>query len=142
VDEVKNIMVENIERVLERGEKIELLVDKTDNLRFQASTRVLVVPVGMHAGWRLVQVIFYLLADCSAACPACCTGGQVPQDGAAVTESDVVAEFPDEDDHHRHHHPHRHHHLLRCMLLRRKLLEEGRLMLDMPAPTRPPTCPL
>lgn len=35
VDEVKNIMVENIERVLERGEKIELLVDKTDNLRFQ-----------------------------------------------------------------------------------------------------------
>lgn len=36
VDEVKNIMVENIERVLERGEKIELLVDKTDNLRFQA----------------------------------------------------------------------------------------------------------
>lgn len=36
VDEVKNIMVDNIERVLERGEKIELLVDKTDNLRFQA----------------------------------------------------------------------------------------------------------
>ena len=28
-------MVDNIERVLERGEKIELLVDKTDNLRFQ-----------------------------------------------------------------------------------------------------------
>ncbi|CAK0779938.1 hypothetical protein CVIRNUC_004894 [Coccomyxa viridis] len=36
VDEVKNIMVDNIEKVLERGEKIELLVDKTDNLRFQA----------------------------------------------------------------------------------------------------------
>ena len=36
VDEVKGIMDENIERVLERGEKIELLVDKTDNLRFQA----------------------------------------------------------------------------------------------------------
>jgi Synaptobrevin len=29
-------MVDNIEKVLERGEKIELLVDKTDNLRFQA----------------------------------------------------------------------------------------------------------
>ena len=28
-------MVDNIEKVLERGEKIELLVDKTDNLRFQ-----------------------------------------------------------------------------------------------------------
>jgi Synaptobrevin len=37
VSEVKNIMVDNIEKVLERGEKIELLVDKTDNLRFQAS---------------------------------------------------------------------------------------------------------
>lgn len=32
---MKNIMVDNIEKVLERGEKIELLVDKTDNLRFQ-----------------------------------------------------------------------------------------------------------
>jgi hypothetical protein len=35
LDEVKNIMVDNIEKVLERGEKIELLVDKTDNLRDQ-----------------------------------------------------------------------------------------------------------
>ena len=39
VDEVKNIMVDNIEKVLERGEKIELLVDKTDNLRFQVACR-------------------------------------------------------------------------------------------------------
>lgn len=37
VSEVKNIMVDNIEKVLERGEKIELLVDKTDNLRFQVN---------------------------------------------------------------------------------------------------------
>lgn len=29
-------MVQNIERVLERGEKIELLVDKTENLNAQA----------------------------------------------------------------------------------------------------------
>jgi len=28
IDEVKSIMVENIEKVLERGEKIELLVEK------------------------------------------------------------------------------------------------------------------
>ena len=35
VDEVKNIMVENIEKVLERGEKLEVLQDKTDDLRFQ-----------------------------------------------------------------------------------------------------------
>jgi len=32
VDEVKSVMVQNIEKVLERGEKIELLVDKTDSL--------------------------------------------------------------------------------------------------------------
>eukprot|EP00566_Odontella_aurita_P021320 CAMPEP_0113540100 /NCGR_PEP_ID=MMETSP0015_2-20120614/8296_1 /TAXON_ID=2838 /ORGANISM="Odontella" /LENGTH=221 /DNA_ID=CAMNT_0000439873 /DNA_START=186 /DNA_END=851 /DNA_ORIENTATION=- /assembly_acc=CAM_ASM_000160 len=36
IDEVKDVMVQNIERVLERGEKIELLVDKTDRLNQQA----------------------------------------------------------------------------------------------------------
>ncbi|KAH8049266.1 SNAP receptor [Aureococcus anophagefferens] len=30
LDDVKNVMVQNIEMVLERGEKLELLVDKTD----------------------------------------------------------------------------------------------------------------
>ena len=49
VDEVKNIMVDNIEKVLERGEKIELLVDKSENLRDRVSTES-----GM-------QVIRYLL---------------------------------------------------------------------------------
>ncbi|KKY13230.1 putative synaptobrevin-like protein [Phaeomoniella chlamydospora] len=32
IDTVKDIMTENIERVLERGERIDLLVDKTDRL--------------------------------------------------------------------------------------------------------------
>lgn len=36
VSEVKGVMMDNIEKVLDRGEKIELLVDKTENLRFQA----------------------------------------------------------------------------------------------------------
>ncbi|XP_039048015.1 vesicle-associated membrane protein 721-like isoform X1 [Hibiscus syriacus] len=36
VSEVKGVMMENIEKVLDRGEKIELLVDKTENLRYQA----------------------------------------------------------------------------------------------------------
>jgi len=36
VAEVKDIMMDNIEKVLDRGEKIELLVDKTNDLRFQA----------------------------------------------------------------------------------------------------------
>ncbi|KAI7879889.1 vesicle-associated membrane protein 713-like protein [Lichtheimia hyalospora FSU 10163] len=36
IEQVKDVMVHNIERVLERGERIELLVDKTDNLNQQA----------------------------------------------------------------------------------------------------------
>ncbi|MBA0819946.1 hypothetical protein Gohar_025662, partial [Gossypium harknessii] len=37
VSEVKGVMMENIEKVLDRGEKIELLVDKSENLRSQAA---------------------------------------------------------------------------------------------------------
>jgi len=33
LNDVKQIMVENIEKVLERGERLDLLVDKTDNLQ-------------------------------------------------------------------------------------------------------------
>ncbi|KAG6428199.1 hypothetical protein SASPL_112450 [Salvia splendens] len=36
VSEVKGVMIENIEKVLDRGEKIELLVDKSEDLRSQA----------------------------------------------------------------------------------------------------------
>jgi len=36
--EVKGVMVENIEKVLKRGEKIEVLVDKTENLRFSSDS--------------------------------------------------------------------------------------------------------
>ena len=32
IDNVRGIMTENIERVLERGERLDLLVDKTDKL--------------------------------------------------------------------------------------------------------------
>ncbi|TPX60628.1 hypothetical protein SpCBS45565_g07465 [Spizellomyces sp. 'palustris'] len=32
IDQVRDVMVHNIEKVLERGERIEILVDKTDNL--------------------------------------------------------------------------------------------------------------
>ena len=44
IDDVKSTMVENIEKILERGEKIELLVDKTENLQtssfmFESSSR-------------------------------------------------------------------------------------------------------
>jgi vesicle-associated membrane protein 7 len=44
IDNVKEVMVENIDQLLERGEKIELLVDKTDKLnqtafKFEKSSR-------------------------------------------------------------------------------------------------------
>ncbi|KAJ3156694.1 Vesicle-associated membrane protein [Geranomyces michiganensis] len=32
IDQVRDVMVHNIEKVLERGDRIEILVDKTDNL--------------------------------------------------------------------------------------------------------------
>ncbi|KAL6545467.1 hypothetical protein OROGR_009341 [Orobanche gracilis] len=38
ITEVKGIMMDNIEKVLDRGEKIELLVDRTENLQFQADS--------------------------------------------------------------------------------------------------------
>ncbi|KAJ4781917.1 Vesicle-associated membrane protein 727 [Rhynchospora pubera] len=36
--EMKGIIIDNIEKVLNRGEKIELIVDKTETLHFQAPT--------------------------------------------------------------------------------------------------------
>ncbi|OIV96022.1 hypothetical protein TanjilG_27126 [Lupinus angustifolius] len=39
VSEVKGVMMENIEKVLDRGEKIELLVDKSENLHHQVLDR-------------------------------------------------------------------------------------------------------
>jgi len=46
IEDVKNVMVQNIEMVLERGEKLELLVDKTEQFQnsaftFQKQTRKL-----------------------------------------------------------------------------------------------------
>lgn len=38
IAEIKSVMIENIERVLERGERVELLVDKTEYLRGVAFT--------------------------------------------------------------------------------------------------------
>ena len=34
---MKDIMVQNVEQILSRGERIELLVDKTDNMASQAT---------------------------------------------------------------------------------------------------------
>ena len=56
IDEVRDNMVQNIERVLERGEKIELLVDRTNDLnqqafRFESSSRQL----RQHMRWRQMK---------------------------------------------------------------------------------------
>jgi vesicle-associated membrane protein 7 len=37
LDQVRNIMVQNVEQILSRGERIELLVDKTDAMAGQAT---------------------------------------------------------------------------------------------------------
>lgn len=36
IDNVRDVMMENIDKLLERGEKVELLVDKTEKLNAQA----------------------------------------------------------------------------------------------------------
>merc|ERR1712070_810545 len=61
LEDVKGVMVENIEKVLERGEKIELLVDKTDRLnqtafKFEKTSKQLKTAMF----WR--QVRFYAIA--------------------------------------------------------------------------------
>ena len=62
IDEVRSIMVENIERVLERGEKLELLVDKTENLnhqafRFKKQSRAL----RNMMWWKNVKIVLFAL---------------------------------------------------------------------------------
>jgi len=77
LDEVKNVMVQNIEMVLERGEKLELLVDKTDKLnseafKFQKSSKQLKNAMI----WRRIQLyllIFFIIGIiifiiCAVAC--------------------------------------------------------------------------
>mmetsp|Transcript_24743 Transcript_24743/g.28591 ORF Transcript_24743/g.28591 Transcript_24743/m.28591 type:complete len:222 (+) Transcript_24743:128-793(+) len=77
IDEVKDGMVQNIERLLERGEKIELLVDKTDRLnqqafRFESSSRNLrrhlywrrIRNIGICSAFALLVVFFFSIGAC------------------------------------------------------------------------------
>lgn len=77
IEDVKGVMVENIEKVLERGEKIELLVDKTDRLnqqafRFESSSRNLRRAMWWkNARWAMfltVGVAFAIFAVASMVC--------------------------------------------------------------------------
>ena len=95
ISEVKNVMIENIEKVLDRGDKIELLVDKTDHLRadafrFKRSAR----EVKGRAWWQnakmyLIFAVVVIFVGYFAAAQFC-----------TLTLADCVG---------AHHHHHRHH---------------------------------
>ncbi|KAK4775533.1 hypothetical protein SAY87_023494 [Trapa incisa] len=58
VTEVKGVMMENIEKVLDRGEKIEVLVDKTENLRSQVGELSTMNMSLLHELWeRLLSLL-------------------------------------------------------------------------------------
>lgn len=62
IDSVKDIMTENIERVLERGERIDLLVDKTDRLGGSARDfRVRSRGLRRQMWWKNVRVMALLV---------------------------------------------------------------------------------
>jgi vesicle-associated membrane protein 7 len=61
IDQVRDVMVQNIEKVLERGERIEILVDKTDSLNqaaFQFKKRSTVLKRKMW--WKNTRVTIIL----------------------------------------------------------------------------------
>ncbi|EED16956.1 synaptobrevin-like protein Sybl1, putative [Talaromyces stipitatus ATCC 10500] len=61
IDSVRDIMTENIERVLERGERIDLLVDKTDRLGGSAHDfRMRSRGLRRRMWWKNVKVMFLL----------------------------------------------------------------------------------
>ena len=66
VDEVKSVMVENIEQVLARGERLEALVDKTDDLRSQADRFQV-----RRKRERRARAFFFILAPSSHAVSLC-----------------------------------------------------------------------
>ena len=66
ISQVKNVMVQNIDKVLDRGERIELLVDKTDHLqndafRFRKAGRALKRQMWWN-NMRTMGVLFVIVA--------------------------------------------------------------------------------
>jgi vesicle-associated membrane protein 7 len=62
IDDVRDIMSENIERVLERGERIDLLVDKTDRLGGSARDfRVRSTGLRRRMWWKNVKLMALLV---------------------------------------------------------------------------------
>lgn len=103
IDNVKGIMTENIERVLERGERIDLLVDKTDRLGVGAHDfRVRSRGLKRRMWWKNVKLmallgvvvvfLIYLFVGFGCGLPGkliCCDFGN-ELDGAMLTLHRVV----------------------------------------------------
>ncbi|KAI8582059.1 hypothetical protein K450DRAFT_228829 [Umbelopsis ramanniana AG] len=65
IEQVKDVMVHNIERVLERGERIELLVDKTDNLNQQAfAFKKRSTQLKRQMWWKNTKLMFIIVIVC------------------------------------------------------------------------------
>jgi len=65
IDDVRGIMTENIERVLERGERIDLLVDKTDRLGGSARDfRVRSRGLRRKMWWKNARLMVLLVVVC------------------------------------------------------------------------------
>ncbi|CDK24265.1 unnamed protein product [Kuraishia capsulata CBS 1993] len=63
IDEVRNIMAENIERVIERGERINLLVNKTDKINTSANSfRRRAIAVRKRMWWANIRFVVLLSA--------------------------------------------------------------------------------
>jgi vesicle-associated membrane protein 7 len=63
IEKTKDIMIENIDRVLARGEKIELLVKKTEHMSDSAvSLRKQAVKVKRHMWWKNVKLTLLVVA--------------------------------------------------------------------------------
>eukprot|EP00029_Vermamoeba_vermiformis_P002664 TRINITY_DN1303_c0_g1_i1.p1 TRINITY_DN1303_c0_g1~~TRINITY_DN1303_c0_g1_i1.p1 ORF type:complete len:255 (+),score=65.63 TRINITY_DN1303_c0_g1_i1:18-782(+) len=93
LDEVKNVMVTNIEKVLERGEKIELLVDKTDQLnQTSVNFRKKATQLKRSMWWKnvkltimiiliLIVVVYIIVAiSCGGLLFQGCVGSDTPSD--------------------------------------------------------------
>lgn len=65
MDDVRGIMTENIERVLERGERIDLLVDKTDRLGGTARDfRMRSTQLRRQMWWKNVRLMVLMVVVC------------------------------------------------------------------------------
>ena len=105
VSEVKEIMMDNIEKVLDRGEKIEVLVDKTEALRFQADNFHKQGRALRNRMWwnnlkmKLILLVFVIGVGIIIFCVFCFGGGeelhgeeeeQRPRDGEKIGEKTLV----------------------------------------------------